>query len=98
MPVHVVTKNVGERLCVSCVANGDTIIANRYHAWWSCHAALEPGEETSMKPLIALAFVLMSLLGIALAACEEPDADVYDNEIHNGYPGPGTKTPDNRGG
>jgi hypothetical protein len=51
-----------------------------------------------MKPVLALAFVLMSLLGIALTACDEPDGDVYENEIHNGYPGPGAKTPDNRGG
>jgi hypothetical protein len=46
-----------------------------------------------MRPLIALTFILMSLLGIALTACAEPDGDYYENEKHSGYPGPGTRTP-----
>ena len=47
-----------------------------------------------MKPLIALAFIVMSLLlGTVLTACEEADGDYYENNKHNGYPGPGTMTP-----
>jgi hypothetical protein len=47
-----------------------------------------------MKPLIALAFIVMSLLlGVALTACSEPDADYYENDNHRGYPGPGTTVP-----
>jgi hypothetical protein len=43
--------------------------------------------------MIALAFVLMSLLSIAATACSEAANDIYDNDTHNGYPGPGTRTP-----
>ena len=47
-----------------------------------------------MKPLIALAFVLMSLLlGVALTACDEAGGDYYDNDNHHGYPGPAVVTP-----
>ena len=47
-----------------------------------------------MKPLIALVFVVMSLMcSVALTACQEADGDYYENEKHNGYPGPGTKDP-----
>jgi hypothetical protein len=56
-------------------------------------------RKTTMKPLIAVALVLMSLFGIAATACsDDVGQDYYENEIHNGYPGPGTKTPENRGG
>jgi hypothetical protein len=47
-----------------------------------------------MKPLMALALLLMSLLlSTVLTACEEADGDYYENDKHSGYPGPGTKTP-----
>jgi hypothetical protein len=51
-----------------------------------------------MKPLIALAFLLMSLLGIAATACSEATGNYYENEKHGGYPGPGTRSPDVDGG
>ncbi|HTZ36416.1 MAG TPA: hypothetical protein VMB84_10360 [Stellaceae bacterium] len=54
-----------------------------------------------MRPLLALAFVVsLLILGVAASACSDDDvgSDYYDNEIHNGYPGPGVKTPENRGG
>jgi hypothetical protein len=44
-----------------------------------------------MRWMIALAFVLMSLIGIAATACQDAANDVYDNDIHGGYPGPGTR-------
>jgi hypothetical protein len=52
-------------------------------------------RETNMKPLIALVFILTSLvLGVAVTACsDDVGGDYYENEIHNGYPGPGTKSP-----
>jgi hypothetical protein len=50
-----------------------------------------------MRWMIALAFALMSLLSIAATACQDAAVDTYDNDIHGGYPGPGTKT-DNRDG
>jgi Spy/CpxP family protein refolding chaperone len=50
-----------------------------------------------MRRMTALAFALMSLLSIAAAACSEAPSDVYDNDIHSGYPGPGTKS-NNRDG
>ena len=45
-----------------------------------------------MRWMIALAFVLMSLVSIAATACSEAASDVYDNDIHGGYPGPGTRS------
>jgi hypothetical protein len=45
-----------------------------------------------MRPLIALAFIVMSLLGFAITACEPMSNDVYENDTHGGYPGPGTRT------
>jgi hypothetical protein len=45
-----------------------------------------------MRGMMALAFVLMSLMGIAATACSGAPADVYDNDTHGGYPGPGTRT------
>jgi hypothetical protein len=52
-------------------------------------------RETTMKPLIALALVLMWLtLGFVMAACsDDTGGDYYENEIHGGYPGPGTRSP-----
>ncbi len=50
-----------------------------------------------MRRTIALAFLLMSLLSIAATACSEAPSDVYDNDIHGGYPGPGTRS-NNRDG
>jgi hypothetical protein len=48
-----------------------------------------------MKPLIALAIVLMWLtLGFVMTACsDDVGGDYYENEIHGGYPGPGTRSP-----
>ena len=48
-----------------------------------------------MKPLIMLAlFVSWVLVGVALSACsDQVGADYYENDIHSGYPGPGTKSP-----
>ena len=48
-----------------------------------------------MKALIALAFLLASLaLSIGLSACsDDVGGDYYENEIHSGYPGPGTRSP-----
>jgi hypothetical protein len=50
-----------------------------------------------MRNLFALAFVVVTLLlGFALTACSNNDgvsSDYYENNIHNGYPGPGTKSP-----
>jgi hypothetical protein len=45
-----------------------------------------------MRWMTALAFVLMSLLSIAATACSDAAVDSYDNDIHGGYPGPGTRT------
>jgi hypothetical protein len=42
--------------------------------------------------MTALAFVLMSLLSIAATACSDTASDVYDNDTHGGYPGPGTRS------
>jgi hypothetical protein len=56
----------------------------------------EPMRNILVRNLFALAFFAMSLLfAITLTACGDnaSDADYYDNDIHNGYPGPGTKTP-----
>jgi hypothetical protein len=48
------------------------------------------------RSLFTLAFFAMSLLlaGV-LTACGDnaSDADYYDNDVHHGYPGPGTETP-----
>jgi hypothetical protein len=47
-----------------------------------------------MKPLIALAIVLMWLtLGFVMTACSDDGGDYYENDIHGGYPGPGTRSP-----
>ena len=47
-----------------------------------------------MKPVIALVFVIMSfMLSVALTACDEAGGDYYENEKHDGYPGPATKDP-----
>jgi hypothetical protein len=46
-----------------------------------------------MKALIAVAFVLMSLLAVAATACSnDVGGNYYENETHGGYPGPGTRT------
>jgi hypothetical protein len=48
-----------------------------------------------MKPLIALAFVVMWLmLGVAVTACSNDGVggDYYENDTHGGYPGPGVRT------
>jgi len=49
-----------------------------------------------MKPLITLAIVLTWLsLGIAVSACSDDNGvgqDYYENDVHGGYPGPGTRT------
>jgi len=50
-----------------------------------------------MRRTIALAFLLMSLLSLAATACSEASSDVYDNDTHSGYPGPGTRS-NNRDG
>jgi hypothetical protein len=50
-----------------------------------------------MRHLLALAFFSIALLlGFSLTACSDDEAvsnDYYDNDIHHGYPGPGTQTP-----
>ncbi|HVH79237.1 MAG TPA: hypothetical protein VM782_07600 [Stellaceae bacterium] len=50
-----------------------------------------------MKLLFALAVVLTSLmLATALSACsDDVGASYYENDIHHGYPGPGTRTDKN---
>ena len=47
-----------------------------------------------MKILMALAFIVASLgFGVALSACsDDVGANYYENDIHGGYPGPGTRT------
>jgi hypothetical protein len=47
-----------------------------------------------MKPMLALAFILISLLfGVAATACsDEVGGNYYENDTHGGYPGPGTRT------
>lgn len=48
------------------------------------------------KPLVALALVLMWLtFGVVMTACssDEVGGDYYENDVHSGYPGPGTKSP-----
>jgi hypothetical protein len=52
-------------------------------------------ERVTMKSLTALAFLLMSLLAIAVTACSEPSGTYYENDNHRGYPGPGTIAPQN---
>ena len=51
--------------------------------------------ETSMKALMAFSFIVASLmLSAALSACsDEVGGNYYENEIHSGYPGPGTRSP-----
>jgi len=44
-----------------------------------------------MRWMTALAFVLLSLLSIAATACSDAASDIYDNDTHGGYPGPGTR-------
>lgn len=49
-----------------------------------------------MKPLIALALMLMWLtLGVAMTACSNDGVgeDYYENDLHGGYPGPGVRDP-----
>ena len=49
-----------------------------------------------MRPLLALTLIVMSLtLGVVITACSNDDvgADYYENDIHRGYPGPGTTQP-----
>jgi hypothetical protein len=48
-----------------------------------------------MKALVAFAFILATLmLGVALSACsDEVGQNYYENDIHGGYPGPGTRSP-----
>jgi hypothetical protein len=48
-----------------------------------------------MKALIALAFILASLtLAAALSACsDDVGSEYYDNDLHHGYPGPATTSP-----
>jgi hypothetical protein len=48
-----------------------------------------------MKALVAFAFIVASLmLGTALSACsDEVGQNYYENEVHGGYPGPGTRSP-----
>jgi hypothetical protein len=48
-------------------------------------------HERRMR-LIALAFVVMSLLSIAATACSDAAGNYYENDTHGGYPGPGTRT------
>jgi hypothetical protein len=45
-----------------------------------------------MRWLIALAFVVMSLLSIAATACSDAAGNYYENDTHGGYPGPGIRT------
>jgi hypothetical protein len=51
-----------------------------------------------MKSLIGLALVVVWLLfGVVLTACtDEVGGDYYENDIHHGYPGPGTETPNSQ--
>jgi hypothetical protein len=49
-------------------------------------------REKTMRWLIALAFVVMSLLSIATTACSDAVGNSYENDTHGGYPGPGTRT------
>jgi hypothetical protein len=52
--------------------------------------------ETIMRPLIAVTFVVLSLaFGLAASACSNDGvgSDYYENDVHHGYPGPGTETP-----
>ena len=51
-----------------------------------------------MRHLFALAFFVVTLLlGFSLTACSNDDGgvsnDYYENNVHHGYPGPGTQTP-----
>ena len=50
-----------------------------------------------MRNLFALAFFVVTLLlELALTACSDNDGmsnDYYENNVHHGYPGPGTHTP-----
>jgi hypothetical protein len=48
-----------------------------------------------MKALMAFAFIVATLaLGVALSACsDEVGGNYYENDIHGGYPGPGTRSP-----
>ena len=48
-----------------------------------------------MKALMAFAFILASLmLSVALSACsDEVGVNYYENDVHGGYPGPGTRSP-----
>ena len=50
-----------------------------------------------MKALTALAILLMSLLSIAATACSDDGGNYYENDIHGGYPGPGTRSPNRDG-
>lgn len=45
-----------------------------------------------MRLLMVLAFAAMSLLSIGISACQQMSSDVYENDTHGGYPGPGTRT------
>jgi hypothetical protein len=45
-----------------------------------------------MSKLACVALVLWALLSFAATACSEASGDYYENDIHNGYPGPGTKS------
>ena len=59
-----------------------------------------PTGETDMKALVAFAFIVASLaLGVALSACadQEVGSSYYENDVHGGYPGPGTRTPGREG-
>jgi hypothetical protein len=54
--------------------------------------------EKPMRHLFALAFFVVTLLlGFSLTACSNDDGgvsnDYYENNVHHGYPGPGTQTP-----
>ena len=49
-------------------------------------------REKTMRWLIALAFVVMSLLSIAATACSDAAGNYYENDTHGGYPGPGPRT------
>src|SRR5215469_13920803 len=61
-----------------------------------CWGSVPPLErETNMKALVAFTFIVATLmLGLALSACsDEVGQNYYDNDVHGGYPGPGTRTP-----
>jgi hypothetical protein len=51
-----------------------------------------------MRPLIALTLFAMWLaLGVAMTACsDDSGGDYYENDVHHGYPGPGTETPNSQ--